>query len=75
MHQSERVGDDVSHAGLMAVLRAWQSKDRYAAVWEHLHDAGLVAASPEERRAAMRDGCTAPAASRPLAVRNRRRSP
>ena len=52
-HQSGSVADAVSHAGLMAVLRAWQDETLYSVVWEHLHDAGLVTTSPEERRAAM----------------------
>ena len=52
-HMGEAEGTNRSAAGLRAIAEDFRTNGMYASVWIHLHARGLIAASPEEKRAAM----------------------
>lgn len=51
----DRAADELSAAGLRAVMTAWPRGGLYAKVWAHLNMQGLDAPAPEVCRATMRD--------------------
>jgi Fe-S-cluster containining protein len=55
-HMSKEEADKRSHAGLLSILEnQFEGTGEYHEHWEKLHSTGQVSASPEEKRAALKE--------------------